>query len=127
ALGQLKRKHRAALEAPASAIHEIFVGQPTDVGWLADSSADLAESLVVEPLEAAGNSNSGGVKAGVTRTCERSADGPDCSGGCIECRLSNRTESGQPGEQEDSKSTGEAQQSVTHLHSEDCRYAKVDE
>ena len=126
-MGFSERKHRAALEAPACAIHKIFVGQPADIGWLAGAGADLAGSLVVEPSEAAGDSNSGGVKAGVARTCERSAGGPDCSGGCIECRLSDRTESGQPGEQEDSKSMGEAQQSVTHLHSEDCRYAKVDE
>src|SRR6185437_13445556 len=68
ALGQLKRKHRAELEAPASAIHKIFVGQPADIGWLAGAGAYLAGSLVVEPLEAAGDSNSVEVKAGVARS-----------------------------------------------------------
>jgi len=55
-MGFSERKHRAALEAPACAIHKIFVGQPADIGWLAGASADLAGSLVVEPSEAAGDS-----------------------------------------------------------------------
>lgn len=48
--------------------------QPTYVGWLADSGAELAGSLLVEPLEAAGDSNSGGVEAGVAVTDDGCAD-----------------------------------------------------